>query len=163
MLYEVITIPTVAPYLLPEIIKALAERYPGLDLRPREAVTQKLIEDLGEGRLDAAIVALPISEPALREVALFDEEFVLVRPVADADKPVPSAEMLREMQLRITSYNVCYTKLLRDQRHTNAGPDHLHQGRERTSLHQCTGRRRGRITSYNVCYTKLLRGSRRAG
>ena len=66
-------IPTVAPYLLPDIIKALARLYPGLDPRPREAITQRLIEDLAEAKLDVAIVALPVSEPALEEMPLFDE------------------------------------------------------------------------------------------
>jgi LysR family hydrogen peroxide-inducible transcriptional activator len=92
-------IPTVAPYLLPRVIKNLAARYPGLDLRLREAVTQTLITDLLEGRLDTAIVALPVSEPSLTETALFDEEFMLVRPLDDVNKPVPNPEMLREMRL----------------------------------------------------------------
>ncbi len=61
-------IPTVAPYLLPELITALHRRYPGIELRPREAVTQKLVESLLEGRLDAAILALPIGDPALSEM-----------------------------------------------------------------------------------------------
>jgi LysR family transcriptional regulator, hydrogen peroxide-inducible genes activator len=82
-------IPTVAPYLLPRVIEGLSERFPDLDLRLREAVTQKLVGDLIEGRLDVAIVALPISEPSLEEQQLFTEEFVLVRPLADAEKPVP--------------------------------------------------------------------------
>lgn len=69
-------IPTVAPYLLPMIMKKLSGRFPGLDVRPREAVTQKLVEDLIEGRLDTAIVALPVSDPTLHELALFEEEFV---------------------------------------------------------------------------------------
>ncbi|MEO5620959.1 MAG: LysR family transcriptional regulator, partial [Cypionkella sp.] len=47
-------IPTVAPYLLPQVMQSLLARYPGLDLRPREAVTQRLIEDLIAGRLDTA-------------------------------------------------------------------------------------------------------------
>ena len=59
-------IPTVAPYLLPRVIQGLSERFPELDLRLREAVTQKLVGDLIEGRLDVAIVALPVSEPSLR-------------------------------------------------------------------------------------------------
>jgi LysR family transcriptional regulator, hydrogen peroxide-inducible genes activator len=82
-------IPTVAPYLLPAVIKALGQRYPGLDLRPREAVTQKLLEGVMAARLDTAIVALPQAQPSLGQVPLLDEEFVLVRPLADAGKPVP--------------------------------------------------------------------------
>lgn len=101
-------IPTVAPYLLPDIIKGLARLYPGLDPRPREAITQRLIEDLTEARLDVAIVALPISEPALEETPLFDEEFVLVRPAEDAGKPVPSSDRLHEMRLLLLEEGHCF-------------------------------------------------------
>jgi LysR family hydrogen peroxide-inducible transcriptional activator len=101
-------IPTIAPYLLPAIIRALAERFPGLDLRPREAVTQKLVEDLFEGRLDTAVVALPVSEPTLLEEPLFEEEFVLVRPRAEAERPVPDAEDLREMRLLLLEEGHCF-------------------------------------------------------
>ncbi len=101
-------IPTVAPYLLPRVIEGLTERFPGLDLRLREAVTQKLVGDLIEGRLDVAIVALPISEPSLVEHPLFTEEFVLVRPVADAAKPVPRPEILREMRLLLLEEGHCF-------------------------------------------------------
>ena len=73
-------IPTVAPYLLPTIIGNLTRMHDGLDIHVRETLTQKLIQELAEGRLDAAIVALPVSEPSLTEVALFAENFVLVRP-----------------------------------------------------------------------------------
>lgn len=101
-------IPTVAPYLLPVIIKELGRLYPGVDLHPREAVTQKLIADLLEARLDIAIVALPVSEPALSETALFDEEFILVRPPEDAAKPVPNPDMLPEMRLLLLEEGHCF-------------------------------------------------------
>jgi LysR family hydrogen peroxide-inducible transcriptional activator len=101
-------IPTAAPYLLPAIIHCLTERFPGLDLRPREAVTRRLVEGLSDGRLDAAIVALPLSEPALFEQPLFEEEFVLLRPTADADKPVPNPDMLREMRLLLLEEGHCF-------------------------------------------------------
>lgn len=101
-------IPTIAPYLLPRIIQALATSHPDLDLRPREAVTGKLIEGLMEGGLDVALVALPVSEPALTEWPLFEEEFVLVRPAGDADKPVPGAESLRTMRLLLLEEGHCF-------------------------------------------------------
>jgi LysR family hydrogen peroxide-inducible transcriptional activator len=101
-------IPTVAPYLLPVILTALQDRYPGLDLLPREAVTQKLLTDLSEARLDAAILALPVSAPGLTEVTLFAEEFVLVRPQDEADLPVPTAEGLREMRLLLLEEGHCF-------------------------------------------------------
>ncbi|MEO0819044.1 MAG: LysR substrate-binding domain-containing protein [Pseudomonadota bacterium] len=101
-------IPTVAPYLLPQIIAALAERFPKLELELREAVTRALIGDLLEARLDLAIVALPISEPALREFALFEEDFVLVRHASDADKPVPSPGRLHSMRLLLLEEGHCF-------------------------------------------------------
>lgn len=101
-------IPTIAPYLLPSLIKRLAQTHPQLDLHPREAVTQKLIDDLTEGRMDAAIVALPISENALHEEPLFQENFVLVRPITDALKPVPRPESLSEMRLLLLEEGHCF-------------------------------------------------------
>lgn len=101
-------IPTVAPYLLPRIIKGLAVRFPGLDVMPREAVTKKLVTDLTDGRLDAAILALPVTEPALVEVGLFEEDFLLVRPLADAVRPVPGIEDLREMRLLLLEEGHCF-------------------------------------------------------
>ncbi|WP_371037952.1 LysR substrate-binding domain-containing protein [Rhodosalinus sp. FB01] len=101
-------IPTVAPYLLPGIMAELSRRYGELDIRVRETLTARLIEELSEGRLDTAIVALPVSEPALAEIDLFAEEFVLVRPAGDADKPVPSAERLREMRLLLLEEGHCF-------------------------------------------------------
>lgn len=101
-------IPTVAPYLLPGVIKALTRDYPTLDLRPREAITQRLIEDLVEARLDVAIVALPVSEPVLEEVPLFAEEFMLVRPLEEAGKPVPASNRLHEMRLLLLEEGHCF-------------------------------------------------------
>ena len=101
-------IPTVAPYLLPNLILNLTGMHIGLDLHVRETLTQQLIEDLAEGRLDTAIVALPISEPSFTEVALFEEDFVLVRHLDDAEKPAPDSESLREMKLLLLEEGHCF-------------------------------------------------------
>src|ERR1700761_2418714 len=73
-------IPTIAPYLLPTVIGNLNRLHPELDIHVREPLTPKLTQELAEGRLDTAILALPVSEPSLTEVALFAENFLLVRP-----------------------------------------------------------------------------------
>ena len=101
-------IPTIAPYLLPALVSQLMRQFGALDLHVRETLTPKLLLELAEGRLDAAIVALPVSEPALTEVALFAEDFVLVRPLADADNPVPTGAMLREMRLLLLEEGHCF-------------------------------------------------------
>src|SRR5262245_5916962 len=101
-------IPTIAPYLLPEVIGKLTRMHPEIDIHVREALTSKLLQELADGRLDAGIVALPVSEPSLTEVALFKENFLLVRPREDAGTPVPSREMLREMRLLLLEEGHCF-------------------------------------------------------
>jgi LysR family hydrogen peroxide-inducible transcriptional activator len=101
-------IPTIAPYLLPTVIGNLTRTHPELDIHVRETLTPKLIRELAEGRLDTAIVALPVSEPSLTEVALFTENFLLVRPGADEGTPVPTSKMLCEMRLLLLEEGHCF-------------------------------------------------------
>lgn len=101
-------IPTVAPYLLPRVMRHLAKTYPELDLRPREAVTPKLVRDLSEGRLDVGLVALPVSEPSFTEVALFDEEFLLVRNAEARHLPVPPLVDLPAQPLLLLEEGHCF-------------------------------------------------------
>ena len=101
-------IPTIAPYLLPTLIPTLTRLHAGLDIHVRETVTPRLIEELGEGRLDCAIVALPISEPGLAEVALLEEPLVLVRPASEAGAPVPGPDRLREMRVLLLEEGHCF-------------------------------------------------------
>ncbi len=133
-------IPTVAPYFLPRIIGALSRRFPELDLELREAVTRSLISDLLDGRLDVAVVALPVSEPALREFALFEEDFVLVRPAEDAARPIPTAETLQAMKLLLLEEGHCF----RDQalsfcRVDDSQPRQVMEGSSLSTLVQMVG------------------------
>ena len=101
-------IPTIAPYLLPSVIGHITAAHPEIDLLVRETMTHKLIEELGDGKLDCAIVALPVSEPSLTEVALFDEAMVLVRPADDAHRPVPDMDTLGQMKLLLLEEGHCF-------------------------------------------------------
>ena len=101
-------IPTIGPYLLPRVIAALSQAHPGIEFHVRETLTERLIGEMLDGRLDTAIVALPVSERTLEEVPLFEESFVLVRPAQDAGKPVPDAEDLREMRLLLLEEGHCF-------------------------------------------------------
>ncbi len=133
-------IPTVAPYLLPSVINSLTLRYPALDLLPRESTTQRLIGELMNGRLDAAILALPVSEPALTAVSLFEEEFFLVRPQADADKPVPSAETLQDMRLLLLEEGHCFRDQAISFCKISVSPSHdLIEGNSLSTLVQMVG------------------------
>ncbi|MFK7901445.1 MAG: LysR substrate-binding domain-containing protein [Nitratireductor sp.] len=101
-------IPTIAPYLLPRFIEGLTKAAPEIDLRVRETQTKKLCQELEEGKLDAAILALPVGETSLSEVALFEEEFVLVRPKKDAQNLVPDIGDLGAMKLLLLEEGHCF-------------------------------------------------------
>lgn len=101
-------IPTIAPYLLPRIVMELETRFPALDILPREAITSSLVSDLLDYNLDAAIVSLPIQEPRLQEMALFEEDFVLVRAPEDAGRPIPGVVELKAMRLLLLGEGHCF-------------------------------------------------------
>lgn len=133
-------IPTVAPYLLPSLIGRLSGLHDGLDIHVRETQTARLIQELAQGRLDTAIVALPVSEPSFTEVALFTEQFFFVRPGSDKGKPVPEIEALREMRLLLLEEGHCF----RDQalafcNMNSAAPREILEGSSLSTLVQMVG------------------------
>ncbi len=83
-------IPTIAPYVLPKLLPKLRGAYPDLDLHLREAQTQYVLADLAGGRLDAVLLSLPIAEPEVETLELFDDTFVLAMP---AGRPVPAGAL----------------------------------------------------------------------
>ena len=76
-------IPSLAPYLLPRILPVLQSRFPDLRLELRETQTRPLLEDIKSGALDAAMLALPVAEPDVDTMALFDDLFLLAVPASD--------------------------------------------------------------------------------
>lgn len=74
-------IPTVAPYLLPRFLPRLRKEYPDLRLLLTEDRTARLLEELGAGRLDVLLLALPVDTGDHATVTLFAEPFLLVGPV----------------------------------------------------------------------------------
>ncbi|MEO5622248.1 MAG: DNA-binding transcriptional regulator OxyR [Dokdonella sp.] len=72
--------PTLGPYLLPQVIPTLRARFPRLELLLVEEKTEALLRQLREGRLDAAILALPLHDDQLHQQFLFEEPFLLAVP-----------------------------------------------------------------------------------
>lgn len=73
-------IPTVGPYLLPALLRALRKEAPDLTPIIREDQTARLLTALRAGDLDVAIVAEPIDDPTLARIPLYDEDFVVAVP-----------------------------------------------------------------------------------
>src|SRR5712675_3057449 len=76
-------IPSLAPYLLPRILPMLQTRFPDLRLELRETQTRQLVEDIKSGALDAAMLALPVGEPDINTIVLFEDLFLLAVPSGD--------------------------------------------------------------------------------
>jgi LysR family hydrogen peroxide-inducible transcriptional activator len=70
-------IPTIAPFVLPRVLPALREEFPELQLLLTEDLTSALRDQLNDGLLDAAIVALPFDLPGLEHQRLFRDRFLL--------------------------------------------------------------------------------------
>lgn len=106
-------IPTVAPYLLPIVLRLVHDSYPDLDLQVHEEQTSSLLDGLTQGRLDLLLLAVPLGVPGVSEIPLFDEDFVLVTPCDHwlAGRHDIPREALRELDLLLLDEGHC----LRDQ------------------------------------------------
>ncbi|MFE7073064.1 LysR substrate-binding domain-containing protein [Streptomyces sp. NPDC057620] len=106
-------IPTVAPYLLPTVLRLVHDRYPALDLQVHEEQTSNLLAGLTTGRLDLLLLAVPLGVPGVVELPLFDEDFVLVTPLGHrlGGREGIAREALRELNLLLLDEGHC----LRDQ------------------------------------------------
>jgi LysR family hydrogen peroxide-inducible transcriptional activator len=73
-------IPTIAPYLLPEVVPALMAGYPGLSLAFREEKTAEIARDLAEGALDAGLLALEADVGGCAHAVIVRDVFVAALP-----------------------------------------------------------------------------------
>ena len=92
-------IPTIAPYLLPDALEALRSDDISLDVHMQEAKTDRLIAMLLEGRLDAAVMALPVADEGLIAAPLFEDRFLLAGSATRLAALGPDAETLRPTAL----------------------------------------------------------------
>jgi LysR family hydrogen peroxide-inducible transcriptional activator len=73
-------IPTISPYLLPEVVPGLRARHPGLSAVWVEDKTENLLESLREGRLDGALLALEAPIGEVEKEVVCEDPFVLAAP-----------------------------------------------------------------------------------
>jgi LysR family hydrogen peroxide-inducible transcriptional activator len=91
-------IPTLAPYVLPDLIERCRSRHPNLQVNIREDFRTPLLRSVIDGELDFALVAMPVREPILQAEILWQEKLVLVVGKAHRLVGLPrvTAEDLRE-------------------------------------------------------------------
>ncbi len=98
-------IPTIAPYMLPIVLPAVRIAYPRLRLALREERTAQVLALLDDGRLDAAVLALPV-QGDLAAVSLYREDFVVATP--------PDHPLARRVRLRESDLDAAHMLLLDD-------------------------------------------------
>jgi len=103
-------IPTVAPYLLPEIFPALTERLPHLKFTVSESRTEALLESVQSGVLDLALIASvpPPGGPKLTLSPLFEDPFVLATSQSEAASGPVSLEALEPERILLLDEGHCF-------------------------------------------------------
>lgn len=124
-------IPTLSPYLMPQLLAPLRRAYPQLRLALREEVTDALLARLRQHELDALLLATPAEDADLVQVALFEEPFWLAHPqkhplaakteVTDAD--LESADLLLLAEGHCLSQQIMHVCRLAERPHASNAPD----------------------------------------
>jgi LysR family transcriptional regulator, hydrogen peroxide-inducible genes activator len=106
-------IPSIAPYVLPALLPLVRENFPDLDLHLRETQTHTLVEELLDGALDLLLLALPVDDPEVETLKLFNDRFLLAMPKARrlSNKIRATPDLLEQDRLLLLEEGHC----LRDQ------------------------------------------------
>jgi LysR family hydrogen peroxide-inducible transcriptional activator len=131
-------ISTLAPYYLPYVIGPVRKRFPKLELRLKEGMTNALLTDLRAGSIDGVLASPTFRDNTLVSFELFFEPFMLAapegHPIAEKDRLKPSDLQASEMVLLEDGH------CLKDQ-----------------TLALCPANRRGNIRHFQITSIETLR------
>lgn len=88
--------PTLSTYIFPQLVPLIKQALPRVRLILVEEKTELLIQQLINGQMDVALLALPIAEDFLESVALFEDEFLLA---VSADHPLAAKRFIDQGDL----------------------------------------------------------------
>ena len=88
---------TVAPYIFSDIVKAVAEHAPFIELVLKETTTESLLKSLLLREIDAAILSLPTDEHVFESSSFFEEPFYLA---VDEGHALAASEMIKDEDLK---------------------------------------------------------------
>lgn len=101
---------TIAPYLLPDLVRQVIERTPQMPLMLQENFTVKLLEELRTGEIDCAILAEPFPDTNLAIAPLYDEPFMAAVPSTHplAARSSISADELKKETMLLLGTGHCF-------------------------------------------------------
>ncbi|MEP0201955.1 MAG: LysR substrate-binding domain-containing protein [Halioglobus sp.] len=76
-------IPTIAPFVLPQLLKRLRSKYPDFQLFIREDLSGHLVDTLHRGEVDVILLALPFPADNVDTMALYEDDFLLASPASN--------------------------------------------------------------------------------
>lgn len=131
---------TIAPYLLPDLVKSVIQNTPQMKLVLQENFTVRLLEMLRSGDIDCAILAEPFSEAGLAIAPLYDEPFVAALPSSHelAGQNSITTEQLKNESILLLGTGHCFRDHVLDvcpefAKFSNAS-DGIHKNFEGSSL-----------------------------
>ncbi len=99
-------IPTVAPLLLPVVIKPFVNKFSEINLTIKEATTDQLISDLETNKIDGAILATPVPDNDMYEYPLYTEA-LKVYGVKDKSKKLMSIKEIKKKKIWLLEEGHC--------------------------------------------------------
>ena len=101
---------TIAPYLLPDLVRKVIHKSPEMPLMLQENFTVKLLEMLRTGEIDCAILAEPFPDAGLATAALYDEPFMAAVPSTHPLAALPSvtAQALKDETMLLLGNGHCF-------------------------------------------------------
>lgn len=91
---------TVAPYLLPKMLKYLSINHPDIELHVEEARVSTLVSQLERGELDIALLATPLNNDELLEIPVYQERLMAY---VSPDEPIYNDPDLQTDRLPVES------------------------------------------------------------
>ncbi len=76
-------IPTIGPFVMPELLPELSHNYPDLDLEIHEGKSAEIYDKLMRGQLDVILLALPYEMRSVETLTLFKDRFRLISSVSN--------------------------------------------------------------------------------
>lgn len=137
-------VPMIAPYFLPPLMERFHREQPNVTLCLQEELTSRLVQEVVDGQLDFAIVALPINDPRLREEDLFAEPFFVVLPrdhrLAKRKGAVTFNDLKNEAFILLHDVHRLGDKIMRICRHNEYHPEVLIRTLQLDTMHQFVAR-----------------------
>lgn len=101
---------TIAPYLLPSLVRVARKELPNVPLFLEENFTVRLLEMLRQGALDCVVIAEPFASAGLNQIDLYDEPFLVAVPKGhpwEERKSIPHRE-LKEQNTLLLGTGHCF-------------------------------------------------------